>query len=555
MNILQKNTYRIVIVDDMPKNIQVIGTILREKGFLISIAGSGSQALKIITQNLPDLILLDVMMPGMDGFETCSHLKKNPKTKDIPVIFLSALSDTIDKVHGLNIGAVDYIGKPVEAEELLARINTHLTIKSLYKALEEANTKLEEKILIRTQDLVNKNKALEKAQIELNKTKNYLNNVINSMPSILIGVDCECKITQWNQEAEKATGITDSKACGHLLQNVFPLLTDQVHKVRQSVRDCKPHKDEKLILEINGEKHYMDITIYPLLSNEIKGAVIRVDDVTERVNMEKIMIQSEKMLTVGGLAAGMAHEINNPLSGILQASQNTLRRISPDLKKNISTADECGIDLKRLYTYMEKRDILKFIDHIREAGKRATKIVDNMLNFSRKSEDQFIPHNLADLIDKTIELAASDYELKKKYGFHQIEILREYDAAMPQISCESSKIQQVIFNILKNGAQAMAEKAGSSRFILRVIKDDNMARIEIEDNGPGMDEATRKRVFEPFFTTKAVGIGTGLGMSVSYFIITENHKGSMKVKSTLDKGTKFIIRLPIKRSENKSSLQ
>jgi DNA-binding response OmpR family regulator len=164
MVILQKKKQLILIVDDAPRNIQVIGTILRKKGFLVSIAQSGSQALNIIDQSRPDLILLDIVMPGMDGFETCRRLKTNSVTTDIPVIFLSALSDTVDKVKGLNIGAVDYVTKPIEPEELLARINTHLTIQSLRRELKDINVTLEEKVLLRTQELARKNEALRESE-------------------------------------------------------------------------------------------------------------------------------------------------------------------------------------------------------------------------------------------------------------------------------------------------------------------------------------------------------------------------------------------------------
>ncbi len=155
------------------------------------------------------------------------------------------------------------------------------------------------------------------------------------------------------------------------------------------------------------------------------------------------------------------------------------------------------------------------------------------------------------LLDKTLELAENDYNLKKKYDFREIEIIRDYGVGAPPALCESSKIQQVFLNILKNGAQAMTEEASrrpggnkSPRFALRVRPDGDMVRVEIEDNGPGMDRVTRDRIFEPFFTTKADGVGTGLGLSVSHFIITNDHGGAMSVESTLGEGTTFIIRLP-----------
>ncbi|BAB76578.1 response regulator [Anabaena sp. FACHB-709] len=119
----------VLIVDDIPTNIKVLFDILNQAGFRVSVAKNGLSALAKVQETLPNLILLDVMMPGMDGFETCRHLKANPKTKDIPVIFMTALSDTVNKVKGLQIGAVDYITKPIEYEEVLARINVHLELR------------------------------------------------------------------------------------------------------------------------------------------------------------------------------------------------------------------------------------------------------------------------------------------------------------------------------------------------------------------------------------------------------------------------------------------
>jgi len=146
--------------------------------------------------------------------------------------------------------------------------------------------------------------------------------------------------------------------------------------------------------------------------------------------------------------------------------------------------------------------------------------------------------------------AATDYDLKKQYDFKRIKIDRKYAGDLPAILCEGAKVQQVLLNILLNGAQAMQRTGTKSpRFIIRTRceEEQGMVRLEIEDNGSGMDEITRKRVFEPFFTTKPKGVGTGLGLSVSYFIITEDHGGEMAVESRPGSGAKFIIRLPVNR--------
>lgn len=156
--------------------------------------------------------------------------------------------------------------------------------------------------------------------------------------------------------------------------------------------------------------------------------------------------------------------------------------------------------------------------------------------------------NLAVLLDKTVGLASHDYDLKRKYDFRDIIITRDFAPDMPKVACSATEIEQVILNLLRNSAQAMADKRNNHEkpcIFLRLNQDANMACIEVEDNGPDMDEKNRKRVFEPFFTTRMVGVGTGLGLSVSYFIITNNHKGIMEVESVLGKGTKFIIRLPL----------
>jgi len=127
MNNILNNS--ILVVDDVPINIKILLEILTQAGYRVSVAKSGKSALEKVEELLPSLILLDVMMPGIDGFETCRLLKANPRTKDIPIIFMTALSDAVNKVKGLQLGAVDYITKPIENEEVLARINVHLELR------------------------------------------------------------------------------------------------------------------------------------------------------------------------------------------------------------------------------------------------------------------------------------------------------------------------------------------------------------------------------------------------------------------------------------------
>ncbi len=397
----------------------------------------------------------------------------------------------------------------------------------------------------------------KKAEDDLQKARNYISNIINSMPSLLIGIDPDGIVTQWNLEAERVTGLSSNEAIGQPLEKAMPYFIDEMKYVKKALTKREKQIDTRRPRFENGDRRFEDVTVYPLVENGIDGAVIRIDDVTDRVRIEEMMVQSEKMLSIGGLAAGMAHEINNPLAGILQIANVLSDRLTnKELPANQRTAKELDISFDVIFSFMEKRGILKMLEHIRKSGKRVAEIVSNMLSFARKSDTTYSFCNPAELLDKSIDLASNEYDLKKKFDFRQIKLIREYQRNIPEIPCEESKIQQVFFNILRNGAEAMQQKKEElgnyePEFIFRINlnKDKNMINIEIEDNGPGIDDVTRKRIFEPFFTTKPIDKGTGLGLSVSYFIVTENHSGEMNVESIPGKKTNFIIRLPLTRKK------
>lgn len=398
-------------------------------------------------------------------------------------------------------------------------------------------------------ELISEIKIRKKAEKDLEHLKNYLSDIIDSMPSILIGVDNHGIITQWNKKAQQATGISSESATGRPVHNVFPQMSNRMELIRQAIEGQRVTSESRHTRTQNNQTVFEDVTVYPLQAKGMKGGVIRIDDVTQLVRMEEMMIQSEKMMSVGGLAAGMAHEINNPLAGMLQNAIVMKSRLeNPDMPANQRTAQELGISTTDIKSFMEKRGIFRMLEAIHSSGLRAAEIVNSMLSFARKSDADVSPHYPDQLLDQILELVATDYDLKKKYDFKSIKIIKEYADNLPMLPCESAKIQQVILNILRNGAQAMQDaNTASPMFTIRIYAEraSQMICIEIEDNGPGMDEETRLKAFDPFFTTKPVGIGTGLGLSVSYFIIIENHKGTIDVISEPGKGANFIIQLPI----------
>ena len=797
---------RIFVVDDNPDNLGVVASYLKGAGYKVAVAPNGGVALERVGRIKPVVILLDVKMPGLDGFDVCRKLKERRDSADIPVIFLTALDDTGSITQGFRAGGTDYLSKPVNREELLARVATHVE-NYLYRnrlqeqvhlrtaELEEANRLLKAEIkrrkkteadlhsseerldlamhgandgiwdwnlvkdtiyfdtryytmagyepnefpgsyaewenrlhpddiapakkavaqclagerpaydiefrfrrkeggymwiwakgkiaardpqgrptrFIGTHADITKRKQIEKrlsqakneiqqvfdnsmvgifrttfsgeiilvnpatlrilgydslaamnavglvniyenpadrerlmelvtrgavdshetrfvradgrvidallslypiagedgrlrylegnllditdrkrASEELRSLRNYLSNIINSMPSALVGVDVQGRVTQWNQTVEQATGIDAQTAQNKSLAEILPWMAPEMKKIKESIHTRQIIQEQKKPRSLEGTTCYEDMTIYPLITNGIEGAVIRIDDVTDKVQLEEMIIQSEKMLSVGGLAAGMAHEINNPLAGMLQTAEVMANRLgkSLDIPASREAAQQAGTTLEAIESFMANRGILRMLDTLKESGRRVSAIVDNMLSFARKGEARVSSHVLEEIMDKTLELAATDYDLKKHYDFKLVEIVREYQADPLRVPCERAKIQQVLLNILRNGAQAM-QAAGVSRprLTVRTGYDQQraMAILEIEDNGPGMDAATRKRVFEPFFTTKPTGMGTGLGLSVSYFIIAETHGGELAVESPPGAGAKFIMRLPMEK--------
>ncbi len=426
--------------------------------------------------------------------------------------------------------------------------------------LKSAHRDLEQRVIERTNKLRNINNQLydEIAKHEiteelLRETQDYLNSIINSMPSVLIGVTRQGIITHWNTAASRQTDIAASDALGRQLLDVYPELPVSETLIHETIDSGVPQLNENIQHGTGSHSQHCDLTIYPLLSSEITGAVIRLDDVTMRVRIENMMIQNEKMMSLGELAAGMAHEINNPLSAILHGIQNIYRRTSPELAQNHKIAESLNITVEDVHAYLQARDIFKFLDGIREAGDRSAKIVTNMLEFSRSNSRSHKPTNIAELLEHSLELARNSFELRTPDGSEQLEIIKDFDPTVPMIMCSAAEMQQVILNLLRNACQAFTnEEYGAPLhpvITLSTRLTNDSACIIVADNGPGMVDAVQRHIFEPFFTTKEVGKGTGLGLSVTYFIVTEHHDGTIEVESKPGEGTKFIINLPLQQTE------
>ena len=369
---------------------------------------------------------------------------------------------------------------------------------------------------------------------DLLRLRNYLSSIINSMPSVIICVDKNRDVVLWNHMAEEFSGYNDSDAEGKSLEKVYPQLASSLDIIDECLR-LKKASVQKACSRVSPKRGavFEDITVYPLVTEEREGAVIRIDDVTERVNMQNVVLQTEKLGSLGGLAAGMAHDFNNLLTPIMGYSEMMMR------------------------VYESDQDILGFCSQIYEAGERAQHLIHKLLVFSRKQtlEHKFVNLNevvrgFEKLLRRTIrEDITIDFELSPEDGM---------------IMADMGQIEQVLMNLCVNAQDAMGEggtlKVGTGR--VRIEGEDG-ARLDAEpgiynelfvsDTGTGMDEATLKHIYEPFYSTKGE-YGNGLGLATVYGIVKQ-HKGFIRVESEVGKGSSFHVYLKSEEKEkNKEEL-
>ncbi|WP_176957368.1 response regulator [Mariprofundus sp. KV] len=507
----------ILVVDDTPASLKLITETLRGEGYQVRPANSGQLALNSAVAKPPQLILLDIRMPGMDGFEVIRKLKADEITRDVPVIFLSASVELESHIKGFDLGAVDFVTKPFQRQELLARVRTHL---ELYRLRARMGQLIDERT-----------SALEESQTRFRRLVENLRNEY-----FLYEHDASGVFTYVSPSITNLLGYSQEEFRTHYAQYLtdHPINKAVTKNTEQALAGKTQPSYELEIFAKDGSRHWLEINESPVSNNS--GTVFSVEgiahDITDKKELQKQFLQAQKMEALGTLVGGMAHDFNNLLAGITGSLYIARRRIDSEpeqAKEKIQTAEVLGTQaadmIKHLLTFARHGVVEKSPTPIKSLFKEASKLIEPGVpaNISFKSI-----HTDEDMI----------------------------------IMASPAQLQQVLMNLVNNARDACidAQKPEVTISLKQYESDltfkqqhpelsgNEFALIEVTDNGTGISHENLGKVFEPFFTTKDPGKGTGLGLAMVYGTI-KDHGGVIEVKSQPGEGSTFQVFLPIKHSD------
>ncbi len=501
---------KILVVDDAPENVEAFCHILDSylNDLELFQASSGAECIEIAKAHRPDVVLLDVHMPGMDGFEACRALKSIPETQNLSVLMVSAFMTTgRHRAAGMDCGADGYLCKPFDSAELIAQVRALVRLKRYEDELRGHHDRLEDELRDRT--------------AKLRESECSWRRLFEEAPDPIFIEDLKGKVLEVNTAACDLHGMTREELLGRNVMDLVP------PEQRRRVAELFPRWESNSLKRYDGFSYTKDGRVVPV---EIQGRrfeylgtpaiLFHVRDISERLQMETELVQAQKLESIGLLAGGIAHDFNNILTGVI----GNLALVKMDLP-----VDE------PLYAR---------ICDAEESALRATVLTQQLLTFSRGEAPMLRTASIRHLLEATPRFVLS--------GTRTV-CVPEIAADLAAVDIDVGQMSQVIENLVINAAQAMP--AGGA---IRLIAENGMAdvalkrrfhnltasrivKLTVSDTGTGIPAEHLSRIFDPYFTTKEKG--SGLGLATSYAII-HKHGGCIDVQSEWGKGSTFTVYLP-----------
>lgn len=552
---------RILIVDDVEANLYLLKVLFTNAGYEIYEAINGKEALEVVETNDVDLVVSDILMPVMDGFELCKIWKADERLKNIPFIFYTATyTEEKDRQFSLNLGADLFLVKPMESYNLLREIENVLKqfkVKFVDEVgeravmpdaayYEEYSSRLVQKLETKLLQLEQKNHELMKRDASLRQLNDVLNfqlskiqitevslrehekellSIVHSMSEGVLTTDGDGVIYEFNPSAEKILGYSREEVKGHSINIFVPEPSRHKHNGLMSmfvsgVEDSLISRD---MIAVNkaGEEVPIRLSVARLPQVELKRPMFICTflDVSKEKQQEEIIARSRKMEVIGNLSGGIAHDYNNMLGVVMGYGEMLLEDVDNEKHRG-------------------------YIELILHAADRGVSLTRKLLSMSKDQPDTTEVVNINDVI-------TSNVNMLEKLLMAKIELNIQLAEDTPLVLIDKNDFEDCLLNMCINSMYAIA---GSGRILMETslvklnssnnknLPSGNYLNLTIEDDGCGMNEEVCKKIFDPFFTTKGEK-GTGLGLSQVYGFVKRS-KGCMDVSTAEGVGTKFDFYLP-----------